>query len=136
MNRIFALVAAGLLIATAGSATAQSAPAAQDSYGAIAAAKENIATGYSINQPSQDQADQLAMNECASNSEGKPCQVRVHFKNACGAIADSANGRAGFSWGTIPEKAEQEALVACAQVGPDCRIAATFCSNRRPATRK
>lgn len=136
MNRIFARVTAGLLLSIAGAATAQAAPPPEDSYGSIAAAKENIATGYAINQPTQEQADQLAMGECAKNSAGKPCQVRVHFRNGCGAIADSANGRAGFSWGSVPEKAEQEAMAACATVGEDCRVAATFCSTRRPATRK
>jgi hypothetical protein len=105
-----------------------------DMYGAIAAARENLATGYAVNQSTQQQAEQLALGECEKNADGKPCVVRVRLKNACGAVADASNGRAGYSWGQTQQRAEAEALKACEQVGHDCRVAISVCNRTIPAT--
>ncbi len=108
-------------------------PAARNWYGAIAASRETLATGYSINQDTPQQAEQLAMTECQKNAEGRPCQIRVHLRNACGAIADGTNMHAGYSWGTTKEKAEEQAMRNCSVYGQNCRISASFCSPQRPA---
>ena len=133
MNRIVPLAALALVVSSS-VWSAQDRPEPRNSYGAIAASRENLATGYAINQTTQEEANQLATAECEKNSEGKPCKVRVHLRNSCGAIADASNGRAGYSWGSTTEKAEGEALKACEQVGRDCQIAISFCSDTRPAT--
>src|SRR5256885_15995 len=78
-------------------------PAPKNSYGAIAASRATLATGYAINQDTPQDAERLAMQECEKNSEGHPCQVRVHIRNACGAIADGTNMHAGYAWGTTKE---------------------------------
>jgi hypothetical protein len=109
-------------------------PAPKNSYGAIAASRANLATGYAINQDSQEQANRLALDECLKNAEGKSCQVRVHIRNACGAVADAANNHAGYAWGQTIQKAENEALRNCSQVGQNCQISISFCSAQRPAT--
>ncbi len=111
-------------------------PAPKNSYGAIAASKVNLATGYAINQDSPQQAEQLAMNECLKNSEGQPCQVRVHIRNACGAIADATNMHAGYAWGTTQQRAEAEAMRNCNKFGQNCAVSASFCSQQRPALRE
>ena len=109
-------------------------PAPKNSYGAIAASRVNLATGYATNQDTQDQANRLALEECLKNAEGKSCQVRVHIRNACGAVADATNNHAGYAWGQTIQKAEKEALHNCDIVGQNCKISISFCSEQRPAT--
>jgi hypothetical protein len=113
---------------------AASRPAPKNSYGAIAASRATLATGYAINQDTPQDAERLAMQECEKNSEGNPCQVRVHIRNACGAIADGTNMHAGYAWGTTKEKAEAQAMRNCSVYGQNCQISASFCSAQRPAT--
>ena len=115
-------------------ANAPARPAPKNSYGAIAASRATLATGYAINQDSPQQAEQLAMTECEKNSEGHPCQVRVHIRNACGAIADGSNLHAGYAWGTTKEKAEAQAMTNCNVYGQNCQVTASFCSPQKPAT--
>ena len=109
-------------------------PAPVNSYGAIAASRANLATGYATNQDTQDQANRLALEECLKNAEGKSCTVRVHIRNACGAVADATNNHAGYAWGQTVQKAENEALANCSRVGQNCQISISFCSAQRPAT--
>ena len=117
-----------------GSASAPaSRPAPKNSYGAIAASRATLATGYAINQDSQQEAEHLAMQECEKNAEGHPCQIRVHIRNACGAIADGTNMHAGYAWGTTKEKAEEQAMKNCQVYGQNCQVSASFCSPQRPA---
>jgi hypothetical protein len=108
-------------------------PAPKNSYGAIAASRATLATGYAVNQDSREAAEKLALQECEKNAEGHPCQIRVHIRNACGAIADATNMHAGYAWGTTKEKAEDQALKNCSVYGKDCKISASFCSPQRPA---
>ena len=114
-------------------ASASARPAPKNSFGAIAASRATLATGYAINQESLQDAEHLAMQECEKNSEGHPCQIRVHIRNACGAIADGSNMHAGYAWGTTKEKAEQQAMTNCQVYGQNCQISASFCSPQRPA---
>jgi hypothetical protein len=109
-------------------------PAPKNSYGAIAASRATLATGYAINQDTPQDAERLAMQECEKNSEGHPCQIRVHIRNACGAIADGTNMHAGYAWGTTKEKAEEQAMRNCQVYGQNCQISASFCSPQKPAT--
>lgn len=109
-------------------------PAPKNSYGAIAASRATLATGYAINQDTPQDAEKLAMQECEKNSDGSPCQVRVHIRNACGAVADGTNMHAGYAWGTTKEKAESQAMRNCSVYGQNCQISASFCSAQRPAT--
>jgi len=108
-------------------------PAPKNSYGAIAASRATLATGYAVNQDTKEAAEKLALQECEKNAEGHPCQVRVHIRNACGAIADATNMHAGYAWGTTKEKAEEQALRNCAVNGQECKVSASFCSPQRPA---
>jgi len=108
-------------------------PAPKNSYGAIAASRATLATGYAINQDTPQDAERLSMQECEKNAEGHPCQVRVHIRNACGAIADGTNMHAGYAWGTTKDKAEAQAMRNCAVYGQNCQISASFCSPQRPA---
>lgn len=133
MNRIFVLASAAVLFA--GACTAAEYRAPKDSFGAIAAAKENQGVGSAVNWPTQQEASHQAMAQCQETSGGKPCQVRITFKNACGAVAQSANLHAGYAWGDTPQKAREEAMNACRTAArQECRVTHEFCSKDIPAT--
>lgn len=133
MNKIFVLASAAVLFAGACSAAEYREP--KDSFGAIAAAKENAGVGSAVNWPTQQEASNQAMAQCAETSGGKPCQVRITFKNACAAVAQSTNLHAGYAWGDTPEKARGLAMANCQTAAQqDCRITHEFCSKDRPAT--
>lgn len=133
MNKLFALASAAILFAGACSAAEYREP--KHSFGAIAAARENTGVGSAVNWPTQEEASRQAMAQCQETSGGKACQIRITFRNACAAVAQSSNLHAGYAWGDTPEKAQQEALNACRGAAQqDCRITHNFCSKDRPAT--
>lgn len=96
--------------------------AASDMYGAIAT-NEDGAWGYTYNYPSQAQAESAALSECGKSD----CILRVTFKNACGAVAES-NSHLGWGWGEDRAEAEAQAISGCGR--GDCKVLTWACTDR------
>ncbi|MGV9818138.1 DUF4189 domain-containing protein [Nocardia xishanensis] len=48
--------------------------------------------------------------EISDAVDARDCQVVVHFRNACGAVAQGADGRFGWAWDTTKGGAERAAI--------------------------
>ncbi len=124
-RRIYQMIGtAGLAIAAIAATQVLSATAASasDMYGAIAT-NEDGAWGYTYNYPSQAQAEAAALSKCGRSD----CVVRVWFKNACGAVAESGT-RLGWGWGESRAEAEGQALSGCGR--GDCQVLTWACTDR------
>ncbi len=99
-----------------------SAAAAQDFYGAIATS-ESGSWGYAYDFNSRSDAEKNAIAECGESG----CQVRVWFKNACGAVAQDDKAM-GWGWADTRAEAETNALNGCNS--RSCRVQAWICTTR------
>lgn len=96
----------------------------QDNYGAIATSASNPGVwGYSYDYPTQAQAERYALENCGHSD----CQIRVWFKNSCGAIASNGS-KIGWAWAATREEAEARSISACGQ--GDCKIEVWACTTR------
>ncbi|MGV9614012.1 DUF4189 domain-containing protein [Nocardia xishanensis] len=103
-------IAAGAVVAGAGPALAEQAEPWEtrlgDLYGAMAISRSTGAVSYAVNYESLVAADAGAIDECGA----RDCQVVVHFRNACGAVAQGADGRYGWAWDATKGGAERAAI--------------------------
>ena len=120
LKRVSAL-ACGVLLAFCAAAT----EAAADNYGAIAFSHGSGARGYSYDYPSQEEAEERALQEC-----GRGCEVVVWFVNACGALAVGAGNGYGYAWAASRREAEASALSFCQGQTSGCGIAVWTCTTR------
>ncbi|NJK34427.1 MAG: DUF4189 domain-containing protein [Oscillatoriales cyanobacterium SM2_2_1] len=95
---------------------------AQDFYGAIATS-ESGSWGYAYDFNSRSDAEKNAIAECGETG----CQVRIWFKNACGAVAKDDKSM-GWGWAETRAQAETNALDGCSS--RSCRVQAWVCTTR------
>ena len=96
---------------------------AEDIYGSLASGDRGGASfGYGDSRAS---ARSRAVTRCGNLAEGTNCREVLWFRNACGALARSADDRQdGVAWGTSRNDAHTKAIAAChAAGGQTCRVA-------------
>jgi hypothetical protein len=110
--------------------------ASTDRYGAIAYSPSTGAYGYANNYTAQNRAESQALIACEASAEAGDCEVRVWFRNACGALARDrqnpiANSYIGTGWHRSQPTAETEALQVCeANGGRQCRVLHSLCTGK------
>jgi serine/threonine-protein kinase len=95
-----------------------------DSFGAIAITPDASVWGYAYNHPTRAEAERQALEECGQAD----CQVKLWFKNACGAIAKDDQGNLGWAWAETRTQAEAEAISSCGT--GTCQIETWVCTTR------
>ncbi|WP_218718223.1 MULTISPECIES: DUF4189 domain-containing protein [unclassified Nocardia] len=80
--------------------------AAGDLYGALALSSKEAVVASAVNYGSWAAASQAALAECGVWD----CQIVVEFRNACGAVAQGADYRFGWSWDHSLAAAERSAI--------------------------
>ncbi|SMX33238.1 DUF4189 domain-containing protein [Maliponia aquimaris] len=120
MKRLFAGLIAVLAL---GSAAQAGSCGYANCWGAVGIGPHGAA-GYSFNYSSENGALNRMYAECPS------CNSTYTFVNACGAIAQAADGAWGSGWGDTRELAEYYATQTCAQYtrSGGCRTAVWACS--------
>lgn len=99
---------------------------AQDYYGAIAYSPGTGAHGWSLNHPSRNAAEKVALSNCSKHAAD--CKTQVWFKNACGTLA-TGKGGFGTAWGNPQKAADDEALKLCARHAKGCSVVRRVCSD-------
>lgn len=109
------------LLAAAILASAAPPAAAQDHWGAVAAAPGDVA-GQAIEQPSRSAARAAAIKDCKGR-----CSYLVTFYRSCAAIA---TGTGAYGWAATRnvDEAGTQALKFCGQRAADCRLRVVACS--------
>ncbi|MFC6012348.1 DUF4189 domain-containing protein [Nocardia lasii] len=80
--------------------------AAGDLYGALALSPGQAVVASAVNYGSWSAAKRAALDECGV----RDCQIVVEFRNACGAVAQGADYRFGWSWDRSLAAAERSAV--------------------------
>jgi serine/threonine-protein kinase len=101
---------------------------AADRFGAIAYSPTTGAWGSSYDHPTRVDAERAAYNDCRKRAED--CQIPLHFKNACGALAVGGDGGWGTGWGTDRSIAESWAIKICGKHARDCAVLHWVCTTR------
>lgn len=85
-------------------------------------------TGTASNYPTKDAAAQAAAQSC--RKAGTNCQVIVVFNGSCVALAVQV-GNNGYShrYDSQIARARSQALTACAAMGLECSLQASFCDS-------
>jgi hypothetical protein len=98
-------------------------------WGAIATDVLHAGVGASVNQPSEQQAEQAAIANCLSNS-GVNCRVNQTYFNTCIAMAVSDTNKGSIiAIDKTLELAAQRGIKGCLEAGiTDCRARYTSCS--------
>ena len=93
--------------------------------------KRGVATGYSYDASTVEEAEQVAMEYCkeapAPADTQRLCKVVAHFHEQCVAISlDPAPGTPGWGWAVadVKRNAESAALANCEKIAGDGRAAA------------
>lgn len=102
--------------------------ASANNFGAIAYDRKTNAYGVAWDLPSQNAANQRALNECARN--GKSCAVVVQFANQCAAYALGQGDSWGYGTGGSRAVAESAAQFYCNKNGKSCQIKVWGCTTR------
>jgi hypothetical protein len=95
-------------------------------YGAIAFSKSTGNWGTSYNFKSRAAAEQDALTRCAAGD----CDVKIWFRNACGALAVGKGNCMGSAWAKNRAAAERKALEWCRRAGEDCSVKCWACTDR------
>ena len=123
-------LAIALGLASAPPVAAQELPpvATQQLYGAIAFSPRTGEYGWSRNNASRAEAEEIAQSNCLKRASD--CQLATWFRDACGALAV---GRAGWGahWGNNREQAEAAAIDACRQHTRNCKVVQWQCTPGR-----
>ena len=106
---------------------ASAAPAAAQSWGALAFSENGTAYSYSRNYATKEEAEQGALAECGKYASD--CKIYDTFENRCTALAGSPNGVYGWAWGGDLQARQARAIQECAkQGGTECRMVVNFCT--------
>ncbi|OQX19832.1 MAG: hypothetical protein BWK76_03250 [Desulfobulbaceae bacterium A2] len=97
-------------------------------FGAIAYGRQSEAFGSSHGWGTREKAESVAMETCAKY--GKDCQVRVWFKNQCGAVvARPDNPSVYWGLGGSEGEARKNAMSQCVKDnGQNCTVITSHCS--------
>jgi hypothetical protein len=98
-----------------------------DRFGAIAYSESSGSWGTSYDYGSRADAEQSALSRCARGD----CQVRIWFRNACGALAVGKGNCMGWAWASDKAEAQRKALKNCRQYGTGCSVKCWACTRRR-----
>jgi serine/threonine-protein kinase len=103
------------------------APAAAQSWGALAFSENGTAYSYSRNYASKEEAERGALAECAKYASD--CKIYDTFENRCTSLSGSPNGVYGCAWGGEVAARQQRAIEECTkQGGTECRMVVNFCT--------
>lgn len=126
-----------LLVATAllFSAAFLAAPVAHaqqgDLYGAIAYSPQTRMIGVSSDNPTQAEAESVALQNCKIESNNAAdCKVVMWVRNACAALAVGQDGGWGTDWGNDRATAERKALAFCGKYSQTCQVVRRVCAGR------
>lgn len=114
--------------------TGGSMPAVPTLYGAIAVETDTLIYGYVKDVSSRAEAERAAMAFCReAGGSASGCQIAVWGHNTCLALATSAGGTGGNTWGYAwsDERAlsQRDAVNACVKEGgSSCKVAVSFCT--------
>ena len=138
------LALAGLAACGGGGGLAEIPITPLNEYGSIAHSMNPWGASASRSGTSRTAARDAAVEACENNctsSSSCGCQEVLWFRNACGSLARSTNGRAGVGWdpsgdeGKSRSESQRKAIAACtAAGGQSCRIATSLTAGGRPFT--
>ena len=97
--------------------------AAEDRFGAIAAAPDG-SFGYAYDHESRAAAESAALAKCGSYK----CVIKVWFKNNCAAYARGRGGVEGWAWSATRAGAESRAVDECSNRGQGCQVVCWACN--------
>lgn len=135
------LLAAGLLVVSCGTASAQQPgstgyntvflPAhgvgdtrqAAEQWGAFASGKRGV-IGWAVDGGSEAEASQLAMDGCRSQA-GEECRVEFTFVNECAVLTRNASR---WFWRTGNQGLRRLTNMTVRQCGEDCSVIRTGCA--------
>ena len=109
-------------------------PAVPTLYGAIAVETDTLIYGYVKDVSSRAEAEQAALAYCRkAGGSASGCEIAVWGHNTCLALATSAGGRGGNTWGYAWSDegaiSRRNAVDACIeQGGTDCKVSVSFCT--------
>ena len=103
-------------------------------FGAIAVETATLNFGYVKDVASRAEAEKGALAYCRqAGGTGSGCEIAVWGHNTCLALATSAGGSKGNTWGYAWSEegaiSRREAMKACAgEGGSSCKVAVSFCT--------
>lgn len=98
-------------------------------FGAISYSDATRIHGLAGNTVSETDAVVRALTDCENRSRAGDCRILVTFRNACGALSESANGAYGSGWGINDERARYYATDVCVEGGGTaCHITDVICA--------
>lgn len=109
-------------------------PAVPTLYGAIAVETDSLIYGYVKDVGSREEAERAALAYCQNaGASVSGCEIAVWGHNTCLALATSAGGSGGNTWGYAWSDegaiARRDAVNACVQEGGShCTVAVSFCT--------
>jgi hypothetical protein len=97
-----------------------------EEFGAIAYSRATGHYGYSSQEASRADAEDVALNHC----EGRDCRIKIWFKNSCAALATSQDGKyTGWAHDLDLDEAKERAVEECRNVGGRrCRVLVSACT--------
>lgn len=98
--------------------------ARDDRYGAIAYGSHSGRYGYATDLSTRHEAERAAIRNCDS----RDCEVKVWFRNNCGALAVGKRGITGWAYNTRRGEARDRALEECRNRTRECKIVVETCS--------
>lgn len=101
-------------------------PRWQDRWLAIAVDAPNGVLGTAVDAPTKNQAEQMAMSDCASKG-GTQCLIHMSEANGCGALAAGKTGFNAQGAATL-EEAKRLAMQICTSATSGCAVYYTACS--------
>lgn len=115
------LVLAGATVLVAILGLVASEVQARNNFGAIAASGSGR-SGWAVDRVSRAAAEGAALAQC-----GRGCEVKLWFKNTCGAYAQGRNAE-GWAYADTRLAAERLALESCTSRGAGCRVLCWGCN--------
>ncbi|WP_216902722.1 DUF4189 domain-containing protein [Nocardia alni] len=104
-----AVSVAGINVALAGAAHASA-----NEYGAFSLSSNTGVVAYAVGYPDYPSAIQAANAKCGRAD----CHNIIQFANACGAVAQGADGRYAWKWAPSKTEAEQSSIQALGMSAP------------------
>jgi hypothetical protein len=99
-------------------------------WGAVATDMPHHSGGASLNQPTEEQAKQAALDNCAANG-GVDCKIAITYANMCVALTAGDTGFNTSRADTI-DKAVQMGMKTCKDAGDtNCSARYTSCSKAK-----
>jgi hypothetical protein len=98
-----------------------------DRWGAIAIDENTGQVGTIERQPSNTEANRIALSECARVG-GASCRILLSFHNQCAAAAQYPSGGALSAAGNPTKQGAEQAAISHCDEGNACRVIYSECS--------